>query len=123
MRAREEHGGPLPETQPLQAYAMRVAGLLGKPSRSQRNPREDQRVLLSFPRKRSQGQSDRGLLLHQRDSQNVVEHEFLRSVISARYHLAELQRDLPPFASPGASAQRAARPCFMDLTDPLRPFS
>jgi hypothetical protein len=73
MRAREEHGGPLRKRNRSEvAYAMRVAVLLDKPSRSQRNPRDDQRVLLSFPKKRSQGQSDRGLLLHQRDSQDVV---------------------------------------------------
>jgi hypothetical protein len=73
MRARKEHGGPLRKRNRAEvAYAMRVAVLLGKPSRSQRNPREDQRVLLSFPRKRSEGQSDRDLLRHQRDNQNVV---------------------------------------------------
>jgi len=75
MRARKEHGNPFRKRNRSEvAYAMRVAVLLGKPSRRQRNPREGQRVLLSFPRKRSQGQSDRGLLLYQ-----------------------------PPFASPGAS--------------------
>jgi hypothetical protein len=69
MRARKEHGGPLQKRNRCEvAYAMCVVVLLGKPSRSQRNPREDQRVLLSFPRKHSQGQSDRGLLMHQRDS-------------------------------------------------------
>jgi hypothetical protein len=54
MRARKEHGSPLRKRNRSEvAYAMRVAVLLGKPSRSQRNPREDQRVLLSFPGKRS----------------------------------------------------------------------
>ena len=67
MRARKEHGAPSEV-----AYAIRGTVLLGKLSRLQRNPREDQCVLLSFPKKRSQGQSDRGLLLHQRDSQDVV---------------------------------------------------
>jgi hypothetical protein len=53
MRARKEHGSPLRKrNRPEVAYAMRIAVLLGKPSRSQRNPREDQRVLLSFPRSR-----------------------------------------------------------------------
>ena len=80
MRARKEHGSPLRKRNRSEvAYAMRVAVLLGKPSRSQRNPREDQRVLLSFPGKRSQGQRDRGLLLHQRDSQNVA--------LSADFHV------------------------------------
>jgi hypothetical protein len=47
MRVRKEHGGPLRKRNRFEvAYAMRVAVLLGKPSRSQRNLREDQRVLL-----------------------------------------------------------------------------